>query len=79
MRFVSILHLARAYLTASGPAFVERTWQTVMEQLQSRGKDSRHRKFLETTTDDFFAVFKQGKVSIVHSLKRLHNLALSLG
>ena len=28
------LHLARAYLTASDPAFVERTWQTVMEQLQ---------------------------------------------
>jgi hypothetical protein len=24
------LHLARAYLTASDPAFVERTWQTVM-------------------------------------------------
>ena len=23
------LHLARAYLTASDPAFVERTWQTV--------------------------------------------------
>lgn len=32
------LHLARAYLTASDPAFVERTWQVVMEQLQSRGK-----------------------------------------
>ena len=30
------LHLARAYLTASDPAFVERTWPTVMEQLQSR-------------------------------------------
>ena len=32
------LHLARAYLTASDPAFIERTWQTVMEQVQSRGK-----------------------------------------
>ena len=31
------LHLARAYLTASDPAFVERTWQSVMDQLQSRG------------------------------------------
>ena len=30
------LHLARAYLTASDPAFVERTWQVVMEQMQSR-------------------------------------------
>ena len=71
------LHLARAYLTASDPAFVERTWQTVMEQLQARGKDSsrkryatvfkspcfdalRQKKLLETTADDFFAVFKDG-------------------
>ena len=90
------LHLARAYLTASDPAFVERTWQTVMEQLQSRGKDSsreryasvfkspsfdalRHKKLMETTADDFFAVFKDGKVSIIYFLKRLHNFALSLG
>src|SRR5215469_3384680 len=75
------LHLARAYLTASDPAFVERTWQTVMEQLQSRGKDSsreryatvfksahydalRDKKLLETTADDFLAVFKTGKPSI---------------
>ncbi len=90
------LHLARAYLTASDPAFVERTWQTVMEQLQARGKDSsreryasvfksscfdslRRKKLLETTADDFFSVFKDGKVSIVYFLKRLHNFALSLG
>jgi integrase len=90
------LHLARAYLTASDPAFVERTWQTVMEQLKSRGGESsreryttvfksasfdalRQKKLLETTADDFFAVFKDGKVSIVYFLKRLHNFALSLG
>jgi integrase len=90
------LHLARAYLTASDPAFVERTWQTVMNQLQARGKDSsreryetvfqspafdglRNKALLETTADDFFAVFKDGKVSIVYFLKRLHNFALSLG
>ena len=90
------LHLARAYLAASDPAFVERTWQTVMAQLQSRGKESsreryasvfvspsfdalRHKKLLETTADDFLAVFKDGKVSIVNFLKRLHNFALSLG
>jgi integrase len=90
------LHLARAYLTASDPAFVERTWQTVMEQLQTRGKDSsreryasvfkspsfnglRNKKLLETTADDFFAVFKEGKVAITYFLKRLHNFALSLG
>ena len=90
------LHLARAYLTASDPAFVERTWQTVMDQLQARGKDSsreryanvfkssafdglRHKKLLETTTDDFLAMFKDGKVSIVCFLKRLHNFAVNLG
>jgi len=90
------LHLARAYLTASDPAFVERSWQTVMEQLQSRGQDSsreryasvfksaafdglRNKRLLETTADDFLAVFKDGKVSIVYFLKRLHNFALSLG
>ncbi len=90
------LHLARAYLTASDPAFIERTWQTVMEQMQSRGKDSsrerytsvfkspsfnglRNKKLLETTADDFFAVFKESKVSITYFLKQLHNFALSLG
>ena len=90
------LHLARAYLTASDPAFVERTWQTVMEQLQARGKESsreryasvfkspdfdglRNKRLMETTADDFLAVFKDGKVSIINFLKRLHNFALSLG
>jgi integrase len=90
------LHLARAYLTASDPAFVERTWQAVMDQFQCRGKESskeryasvfksasfdalRQKKLMETTADNFFAVFKDGKVSIIHFLKRLHNLALSIG
>src|ERR1039457_4337084 len=39
------LHLARAYLTASDPAFIERTWQTVMNQLQARGKDSSRTRY----------------------------------
>ena len=90
------LHLARAYLTASDPAFVERTWQVVMEQMQSRGKESsreryesvfkspsfdalRNKKLMETTTDDFFAVFKKNQVSINEFLKRLHNFAVHLG
>jgi len=90
------LHLARAYLTASDPAFVERTWQTVMDQLQARGQDAsreryasvfkspcldglRHKKLMETTADDFFAVFQCGKVSVINFLKRLHHLALSVG
>jgi hypothetical protein len=36
----------------------------------------RHKKLLETTADDFFAVFKDGKVSIVCFLKRLAQLRL---
>jgi len=39
----------------------------------------RHKKLLETTADDFFAAFKEGKVAITYFLKRLHNFALSLG
>ena len=90
------LHLARAYMTASDPAFVERTWQIVMAQLQARGQESsreryasvfkspsfdglRNKRLMETTADDFLTVFKDGKVSIVYFLKRLHNFALSLG
>ena len=90
------LHLARAYLTASDPAFVERTWQIVMAQLQARGQASsreryqtvfkssffdrlRNKKLMETTADDFLAIFQDGKVSIVYFLKRLHNFALHLG
>jgi integrase len=39
----------------------------------------RHKKLLETTADDFLAMFKDGKVSIVCFLKRLHNFAVNLG
>jgi integrase len=39
----------------------------------------RHKKLMETTTDDFLAMFKDGKVSIINFLKQLHNYALSLG
>ena len=90
------LHLARAYLTASDPAYFERTWQTVIGQMQARGGDSsreryatafqspaldglRHKRLLETTADDFFAVFKCGKPSTLCFLRRLHHLALSAG
>lgn len=90
------LHLARAYLTGSDPAYFERTWQTVIGQMQARGGDSsreryvtafqspaldglRDKKLLETTADDFFAVFKAGKPSTLCFLRRLHHLALSAG
>jgi integrase len=39
----------------------------------------RNKKLMETTADDFFAVFKQNQVSINEFLKRLHNFAVHLG
>jgi integrase len=90
------LQIARAYLTASDPAISARTWQTVMDQMQTHGKDSsrtrctramksrafdglRQKKLMETNAEDFLAILDGGKVSVVHYLRRLHNLAVSLG
>jgi integrase len=90
------LQLARAYLAASDPAFVERTWQTVMDQMQARGKESsrsrfkfaykhpafdglRHKPLMETTTADFFTVFKTNSAGTLHFAKRLHSFAANLG
>ena len=90
------LQLARAYLSASDPAYLQRTWQHVINHIQSQGRESsksryacalkspafdsiRQLKLLETKADDFFAVLKCEQVSVCHFLKRLHNLAVSLG
>jgi len=90
------LQVARAYLTASDPALVQRTWQNVMDEIRTHGKEQtqirytrsmkskvfdglRHKKLLETTAEDFLTILKDGKVSVDHYLKRLHNLALNLG
>jgi integrase len=75
---------------------LQRTWQQVMDQIQTHGRESsktryvrgmkshaydrlRQVKLLETKADDFFAVLNCEQVSVSHFLKRLHNLALSLG
>ena len=90
------LQMARAYLTASDPAWLERTWQHVMEQIQMQGRESsqsryrralkskafdrlRTKKLIETNAEDFLAVLNEGKVSVAHFLKRVHNFALGLG
>jgi len=33
------LQIARAYLTATDPAYFQRTWQTVMDEIQTHGKE----------------------------------------
>jgi integrase len=90
------LQIARAYLTASDPAMSSRTWQTVMDQMQTHGRESsktryiralkciafdslRQKKLIETSADDFLKILSEGKVSVAHFLRRLHNLALGLG
>lgn len=90
------LQLARAYLTATDPAYMTRTWQIVMDEIQTHGKEStqlryirgmkshafdrlRNKKLLETTAEDFLALLKIKQMSVGHYLRRLHNLALSLG
>lgn len=40
------LQIARAYLTASDPAIATRTWQTVMDQMQTQGKDSSQERYV---------------------------------
>jgi integrase len=39
------LQIARAYLTASDPAMAARTWQIVMDQMQTQGKDSSKTRY----------------------------------
>ena len=90
------LQIARAYLAASDPASVQRTWQNVMDQLEansqgpckvryisalkSKAYDSlRPKKLLETTAEDFLPIVSGASVSVVHFLKRVHNLAVSYG
>ncbi|HEY5040859.1 MAG TPA: hypothetical protein VIK53_02550 [Verrucomicrobiae bacterium] len=90
------LQIARSYLVASDPAWLQRTWQHVMEQIQAHGKDSsqaryrralkskafdrlRSKPLIETTAEDFLAVLNEGKVSVTHFLKRVHNFAIGIG
>jgi integrase len=88
--------ILKSCLTTQDPLLAKRTWQTVMDQMQTHGKEAtrircsramkskafdalRSVRLIETTAVDFLAILQNGKVSVVHYLKRLHNLALGLG
>jgi hypothetical protein len=88
--------ILKSCITTQDPLLAKRTWQTVMDQMQTHGKEAtrnrccramksksfdslRSVKLVETTADDFLTILQHGKVSVVHYLKRLHNLALGLG
>ncbi len=44
------LQLARAYLTATDPAYMNRTWQNVMDEIQTHGKESTQIRYVRGTT-----------------------------
>lgn len=88
--------MLKTCLASQDPLLGKRTWQTVMDQIQTHGKTSsqvrytramkskafnplRNLKLVETTAEDFLSVLSCRKVSVVHYLKRVHNLALGLG
>ena len=48
------LQIARAYLTASDPAVASRTWQTVMDQMQTHGKDSSQVRYVRAMKSKSF-------------------------
>jgi integrase len=84
-------------LSTRDPLLSRRTWRTVMDQMQTHGREStrtrctramnckafktiRNVKLVETSAEDFLSLLKQHPtLSVVHYLKRLHNLALGLG
>jgi len=53
------LQLARAYLSASDPAFMQRTWQTVMEQIQTHGRESSRSRYLRAVKSPAFDPLRQ--------------------
>jgi len=58
----------------------EATRTRYVRAMQSKAFDGlRKKKLLETTGEDFLAVLDDGRVSVLHFLKRLHNLALGFG
>ncbi|HSY10038.1 MAG TPA: hypothetical protein VK840_03905, partial [Candidatus Dormibacteraeota bacterium] len=88
--------LLKTCLSTQDPQLSKRTWLTVMDQMQTHGKESsrdrcaramqsaeferlRELKLIETSAEDFLTILNGGKVSVLHYLKRLHNLALGLG
>jgi len=48
------LQIARAYLAASDPTYAQRTWQTVMDQFQTNGKDATRIRYVRAMKSKAF-------------------------
>jgi hypothetical protein len=53
------MQIARAYLSASDPAIARRTWQTVMEEMQTHGKESSRTRYIRAMKAKAFDTLRQ--------------------
>jgi len=56
------LQIARAYLTASDPAWTQRTWQDVMNQIQLHGRDSSQHRYHRALQSAAFDSLREKKL-----------------
>jgi hypothetical protein len=56
------LQIARAYLAASDPTYTQRTWQTVMDQFQTNGKDVTRIRYVRAMKSKAFDGFRGKKL-----------------
>jgi len=56
------LQIARAYLTAADPAIACRTWQAVMDQMQTHGKETTQRRCARAMKSKAFDQLRQIKL-----------------
>jgi len=56
------LQIARTYLTAADPAMARRTWQGVMDQMQTHGKPSSQRRCSSAMRSSAFDRIRQSKL-----------------
>jgi len=67
--------LLKTCLSHSDPMLIRRTWGTVMDEMASHGRESTRTRCSRAMRCRAL----KSLVSVVHYLKRLHNLALGLG
>ena len=56
------LQIARAYLTATDPAFLHRTWQTVMNEIQTHGKEPTRIRYIRGMKSHAFDSIRHKKL-----------------
>jgi hypothetical protein len=56
------LQVARAYLTASDPALVRRTWQNVMDEIRTHGKEQTQLRYTSSMKSKVFDGLRHKKI-----------------